>query len=809
MKKKYDLQNTLTFIDRDDVRNTIQSACQQLLCEITHFEVISIYGVGGIGKTQLLKEEFVYNKSLRVKPIYITLEITNKDDLLDILIKFRKALPSSHKYPLFDYAMLYAWNHLNVSKMDMDFLQSTKQNVIDFFKPFLDTVIGPPTELPIGSIIEMTCNLTDQFTKLYQNIKIKKAINRIRDARFQDLMYDLPILLGADIHRTFLDDHFVLVIDSYKEHSDNHFSYSWLTTLIEQIRYGVYIITSREEINWPTTLLSNVNSINLKKLPISEVRDALHSQFSYSTGLVENIIKVTDCMPIYLDLAVKSLSETSNENIDAKDIFFKSKEDILKKFLLHLSINERDALIVLATIQIFDREIFEHLVRDINLQVNFLCFDNICKRSLIRNYEYDSFFYKTHDVISENILYTTEKDTIRRIVCSYLNYICVRGQWLYSNLQVNMLLKHLISLYIKTGLAVTQRESEQLLDLYFGVKESLLPFDCDGIDGFENSKNLKDIYCFLYALSKERTNSNVRLAWLNKINEQSCVFGKHLLSLKLMKGYLRALCEGTQHLKRTVEEINAKLKPTDSQEWYYGQTKIFLGDCLVSYGYYRSGIKELREYHKLIPQLIGKQNDDFQVCRHIGHAYRFNMMLEDAATEYNKLIYGEDIFPTALQRVYILTNLCETYCYFHPEKVIEIAREALPLSNAFKDLKSRGKIYYSLAIAWLHKKKFKRAKKYIRKSLYLNQVDGYVAGKLYAYMAQVYMEYAHKKQLDSRTLGFIKDIQKKIEVYTCFNLPIALMIEDYNQFAKIKESQEWLNFYQTAVNYRHFLESLI
>ena len=91
----------------------------------------------------------------------------------------------------------------------------------------------------------------------------------------------------------------------------------------------------------------------------------------------------------------------------------------------------------------------------------------------------------------------------------------------------------------------------------------------------------------------------------------------------------------------------------------------------------------------------------------------------------------------------------------------------------------------------------------------MNQVDGYVAGKLYAYMAQAYLEYAQKKRISLRTLGFIKTIQEKTEVYTCFNLPISLMTEDYSQLKKIKESQEWLDFYQTAINYRHFLESLI
>lgn len=807
MEKKSKTENSLAFIDREDARNVIDSACRQLRRDITHFEIISIYGVGGIGKTQLLKEEFIYNTP-QINPIYITLEITNKDDLLDILIKFRKALPSNRKYLLFDYAMLYTWNHLNVSKMDTDFLQSTKRNVIDFFKPFLDVTISLKYDLPIGSIIEIICNLSDELKKIYTNIKIKKIIDQITDMRFQDLLYQLPVLLGTDIYHAFLEDHFLLVIDSYKEHSDNLLSFNWLTSLIEQIRYGVYIITSREKIGWPAILRPSVKPINLEKLPADEVRNTLRVQFDYKPKLIENIVKVTDCMPIYLDLAIKSLSDSSNEDIEQRDIFFTSKEDIIRNFLLHLSANERDVLIVLAVVQIFDREIFKYLVRDINLQIDFLGFDDICSKSLIRNYEYDHFFYKTHDVISENILYITETNKINQILRSYLDYIHMKGRTFYTNIQVNMILKHIISLYIKTNSIVSKSEIEKLLDLYFEIKESLLPFDCDGIDGFDRCDNLKDIYYFISALSKERTNSNTRLAWLNRIDESTCTFGKHLISLKLMKGYLGALCEGAQHLKNTVVEINSRLTSADEQEWYYGQTKIFLGDCLVSYGRYKTGINELLTYRKLIPKLVGKESDSFQISRHIGHAYRFNMMLDEAAEEYSKLIYGENIFPTALQKVYILTNLCETYCYFHPEKVLEIVKEALTLSNAFKDLKSQGKIYYSLAIVWLHQKKYKRARKCIRKSLYLNQTDGYIAGKLYAYMAQAYLEYACQKKLNSRTLHIIKSIQQKIEVYACFNLPIALMKEDYRQFPKIIESQEWLDFYKTSIYYRKFLDSL-
>lgn len=91
------------------------------------------------------------------------------------------------------------------------------------------------------------------------------------------------------------------------------------------------------------------------------------------------------------------------------------------------------------------------------------------------------------------------------------------------------------------------------------------------------------------------------------------------------------------------------------------------------------------------------------------------------------------------------------------------------MSNAFNDLKSKGKIYYSLAIAWLIKKKYKRARKYIRKSLYLNQQDGYLAGKLYAHMANAYYEYAVSHHISKNTLRIIRDILKKFKYIHILN----------------------------------------
>lgn len=808
MKQKAESKCTLKFIDRDDIRSKIDCACQRLLEDMAHFEIVSIYGMGGIGKTQLLKETFGYNSFPGLQLIYTTLEISSKDDLLDILIKFRKALPSNRKYPLFDYAILHIWKQWSTSKLDEDFLQSTVRNVINAITPPLDVSVGLTAGWPMASIIESLLRVSDNFTKFCRHKKVKRIIGCLTEMSPHELLSKLPILLGEDICHAFSNDPFVLVVDSYKEYAEDQPSSKWLISLITQIKCGVYVISSREEISWPQSLRDYVTSVSLEELPAEEVRQELSTQLCYPKGLIENIIQVTKCVPIYLDLAVRALSEMDEKAIEEEDVFFDDEDDIIQRFLFHLSANERKVIIVLAVVQIFDQVIFEELVRKLHLQVDFLCFDAICKRSLVKNYERDDHFYKIHDVISENILKTQEEKNIQRILQAYLDCVTFKVSKLYNSLQTNMLLKNIIKLYGKTGLHVPEHETECILDLYFMVKESLLPFDCDSIDGFKKSKSLKNLYLFLSALSKERSKSSDRLARLNEINESACAFGKHCTSLKLMKGYLQALCEGTQFLKTAIEEINKTLTDKEQQEWYYGQSKIFHGDCLVSYGDYITGMHVLRQYEEIIPHLVGKENDAFQVHRHIGHAYRFNMMLPEAEHEYRGLIYGENVSPTNLQRVYILTNLCETYCYFKPDEVFSILRETLTLTDAFHDLKSKGKVYYSLAIALTQERKYGQAKKCIEKSLAFNQEDGYLAGQLYAYMAQAYLEYAHQKKVTPRTVETISAIQKKIQVYSCFQLPIVLMQKDYSRLSEIQKSQKWLDFNRTVSCYRTFLDSL-
>lgn len=807
-------QNKIDFIDRSYYRSLIDNSYKAIVKNPTDFKIIFLYGPGGFGKTSLLENCLKKMDDPKARPIHISLEITNKDDKLDILIKFRKALPKKHFYPLFDYAMQFLWNSLNTSQLDNEFLSFTKNSLWQFVKSGTDVAVTAVTSiLPVGiataSLVDLLDEVYNKLKNLYGKHNIEHILDNIEYMQSHDLIDLLPQLLGMDIYRCFLKQTLVFVIDAYQQYSKQLICQSdWLVTLVQNIGYGLFVITSRENICWPDPIKQYVVPKSLSELPEKEVYQDLIKKFEHHPQLVDNIITVTGCIPIYLDLAVKSLDNNILAKHLSNNFYFKNKEDIVRKFLIHLSEDEQETIRTLAIVQIFNQEIFEFLVKDLHLPVSVLSFDYICNRSLIRNVEYDSYFYKTHQVISNNIGKITSPTSIQRIFKSYITIIGNRLIYSCTNFQVNMLFKHIIFLVINYDLSLSEEDVEKLLDIYFVVKESLLPFSCDEIQGFDLHESLRNIYFFLKALSEERKDSHVRLIWLNQICETSCKFGKHVKSFQLMKGYLKALCESSQYLKRIVDEINPTLSDIEKQEWYYGQTKIFLGDCNVSYGKFKTGINELQSYKLLLPKLIGKENDAFQVTRHIAHGYRFNMLLEEAETLYRSLIEGDDIIPTPLQKIYILTNLCETFCYFKPDELFKIENIAFTLADKLCDLKSKGKISYSRAIAYLHTKKYKLVEQNISDSISFNKDDGYRAGQLYAYMAQAYYEYARYGSVSKQTLDLITDIHYEIKVYGYFSLPLALMEKKYSQLNQIREEYEWLDFDKTVSIYMNFLDSI-
>ena len=102
----------LRFEDRENIIDDIKMYYQQMMSKKPFFQIVSISGMGGIGKSRLLNQlKFILQKTYpddsNQKIIFLTLEIANSDYFLNALVKLRSQI--NQVCPLFDYAFLTYW----------------------------------------------------------------------------------------------------------------------------------------------------------------------------------------------------------------------------------------------------------------------------------------------------------------------------------------------------------------------------------------------------------------------------------------------------------------------------------------------------------------------------------------------------------------------------------------------------------------------------------------------------------------------------------------------------------------------------
>lgn len=123
--------------------------------------------------------------------------------------------------------------------------------------------------------------------------------------------------------------------------------------------------------------------------------------------------------------------------------------------------------------------------------------------------------------------------------------------------------------------------------------------------------------------------------------------------------------------------------------------------------------------------------------------------------------------------------------------------------------RSIGKIYYSVGIAYIVIGNYNESENFIKKSISSNYKVGYLAGNIFAGLANCYLDYSRYNCIKTNTYNNIKNLIDKLHVYDFLYLPISIMQKDQSLFDYCKVNYEWLEFDKTVKNYNHFLETII
>lgn len=793
------------FVDREEIINLFKKEYEKLKYNPDYFKVISIYGIGGIGKSYLIEKllEIPQNDDFDSKIITINMDIMHSSDIFDNLVKVRKQIEMGCLY--FDYSLILLWDIYKIEKLDEDFMRKIKGSFLDVLNMMDSGLSAICPTIGFENILSFfRSNVLPKLQQHFMQPMVFEEINSRFQKSPQQLYEFMPHLLGLDLANLTRKHRLIAFFDSYERYLIDHDD--WLKELIGSIEHGLFLVASREKLDWSDNK-EELYPYKLQELPTVQAEFVLKaSLLPTHYALIDTIINKTQCVPIFLELAIniyKKISMEKPEEISSEFWMIEEKSDFIKRFLHHLPEVDQEIVMILSVIRIFNADIFEWIIRDLNLNCTVLKYHDICNLCLINMLKEDDQFLKLHDVFTANALKFISIPKKQRILQSYINYIGQRGLAILTQKQLTILFRNLLSLSINIDFTIP--DIEYLCDIFFVLYENnCSPELYEWV--MKTSSPTLSVFCdFVEIIYIEKVDAK-RSYELSVNFNTSFQLGKHKKSFDLIKNYAQAISGNYEEFSIITERMYNELKPSDIMCWYYGKTKIYYADHLMLHGKFDQALRIFDEYAHELEMFPRKIGDYFEVRKQSAHCRRFNMLLNEANSIYQSL--ADNFINNKGLLVYVLTNLCETNCYFHPDIVFNIAPDAIKLSEYLNRPKEKAKIYYSLAIANLHNRNYNIAEQYIDKSIALNEEAHYPSGILFALMAKAYWEYAQKGHLSILIQDEINSILKRGLVYQYFRLPLCIMKTDVTAINKLEQEYQWIDFSYTVRQYKEFLASI-
>jgi hypothetical protein len=783
------------FLDREDILRKIEE--NVLLYKDNHnfYKLFSFYGMGGIGKSRLVNQIYDTYNGTDLTLYKYHLEILSHETIPSILLHIRRNFTYT---PHFDYVLLKYWDYIDYNRANKEIFENIICKSIRFISNTVDNLL-----LSGCGNLE---NIVKIILKKYEEREISYSeisnVNRLLQGKMEDLHYYMSQTLAQDIEKELKEFKYVFIFDAYTYDRTSK-TIDWLKYFVNNFENGMFIVTSREPLEWfdhceIDALL--VENIPMDSIPQDVVREYLLEE-KYSNNQINLIIEKTDCIPLFLDIALT----ISKEGIsDQTFVGFNEKNDLVKHLLSHLSESERTIIEYLAVVRLFNEEVYNNVLDFSKLSCQKYPFSIFKNCTILPYVEEFNGLYKIHSVLSNNISILMENGLRHKIIMDYINFVWARiitNELLYNDIKYNFILNIYI-LVENEQLLVDTNISEKMLDMYFYLADK--SYEMDFINYIislvdKNTSTLKYIYQYIKGKAERLINIRKGLKSLENIPISECKFGKHIKSLQCDINYLLSISGKYNEAEEKMDVFVNQLNDDDVGQRYYIKGIIYDCDMKMLRGKFISSIEGLL----LLTNQCIDQKFLFEINKTIAHSYRFNFLLDKAIEQYS-------ICDTEKYLDYYLTVYCETNCYFNPEQVTKFYDYAIEESTKHNNHNNLGKINYSMAIAKIVKSEYQSAGKYIEKAY--NEFKGtkYQAGNLFVLIAEAYLEFGKNKRVSSMMIKKIKKYVESINgIYEYLLLPLYVARKDTQKVNELKEKFEWISYNETIENINKFINQLL
>ncbi len=190
----------------------------------------------------------------------------------------------------------------------------------------------------------------------------------------------------------------VLFIDTYealweKNKGRGNFNArdEWIRELISNLpKSSLWVICGREDLRWNEVDRDWNNCIEqyeIKKLPKEDALDFLNRCGIKEEEIQKVILKGSEGVPYYLELAVDTYTEIAKTGSPVPDNFARTRSEIFDRFMKYLSVSEQETLKILSTPRFWNKDVFNALIEEYKTGYPLTAFSELNRFSFVQETE--------------------------------------------------------------------------------------------------------------------------------------------------------------------------------------------------------------------------------------------------------------------------------------------------------------------------------------------------------------------------------------------------------------------------------------
>jgi len=385
------------FVDRQPLLEAFADEVERVRAAATTGDsaprVLNITGVGGIGKSRLLRELWVRAPE-RWRTAALDLQVPAMRQQEDALAVLRAEFGKQGvRFDRFDIAYAVLWQrihpHLRISRETLPFVDES-----GVLTEIIDSVAGVPVFGTALGLLKAAERVTSDARRR-RRISHDETLSSLDVLPNAEVVDAVTFLFAEDLRDASTERPYVLTIDTYEalvpaptRSGRTQLADSWLRDLVGQLDRGLVIIAGREPLGWDAydaDWRGLIRACPVDELPMEARLALLGASGVAEEGERRRLAAASAGLPFYLHLAV----DTGNVGGEADSTgpmrawAAATQQEILQRFLQHVASDEVRTLEVLGVARIFDQEIFRALTAALRLPGHVTAWESISSYSFV------------------------------------------------------------------------------------------------------------------------------------------------------------------------------------------------------------------------------------------------------------------------------------------------------------------------------------------------------------------------------------------------------------------------------------------